>query len=177
MKYGISIDDVVYSVVTGIQRVAKVTPSQISGMLLDKTYFNDVIGTYMEYTITIAVPYGKEQEYSQLYEILTNPVADHRIILPYNQTTIEIVGRIETVSDSYFRQENRNGELVNIWRSITFDITANHPTKEMSLEEVLERGVSPYPLVSELDAGMIYYYNNDGEWVTTTLVRADDIYY
>lgn len=177
MRYGISIDDVIYNVVTGIKRVADITPSEISGMLLDKTYFNDVIGTYMKYTITIAVPYGKEQEYSQLYEILTNPVADHRVILPYNQTTIEIVGRIETVSDSYFRQENRNGELVNIWRSITFDITANHPTKEMSLEEVLERGVSPYPLVQELDAGMIYYYNKDGEWVTTTLTKADENYY
>lgn len=177
MRRFLKIDGTSYDVVTGIKRVAEIKPSEISGMLLDKRYFNDVIGTYLRYTISVAIPYGKEDQYEGLYEVLSNPVSDHHVILPYNQTTVEIVGRIETISDTFFRQERRGGDIINIWRSITFDVIANHPTKEMSLDEVISRGVSMYPDVSELDAGKVYYYNKYGEWVTSRLRIADENYY
>lgn len=176
MRVGINIDNTEFNMVCGIERVANVTPSEISGMLLDKTYFNDIIGTYLRYTITIAIPYAEEANYAGLYELLTDPVADHRIILPYNQSTVEIVGRIESVSDSYVKQEHRDGTPVNIWRRTKFDIIANHPTKEMTLEEVIARGISPLPDVSELDNGKIYMVV-DGEWVMTSITRADENYY
>ena len=177
MQIGIIIDDAQYNMVCGIERVANVTASEISGMLLDKTYFNDIIGTFMRYTITIAIPINEEANYASLYEILTDPVADHKIILPYNQTTIEILGRIESVSDSYVRQERRDGSIIKIWRKTKFDIIANHPSKEMSLDEVLARGISPLPEVDKLDAGKIYMVNDEGEWVITSIVRADENYY
>lgn len=176
MHYGITIDDVTYNIAAGIKRTANILPSEISGMLLDKTFFNDVIGTYMEYKIQLAVPTDEEVSYSALYEVLTDPVSDHRVILPYNQTTIEIVGMITVVSDEYVGQERRNGGLVSLWRKITFTITANHPTKEYTLEEVIERGVSPLPEVSELDEGKVYMVVN-GQWVVTSLARADENYY
>ena len=177
MQVGITIDDVKYNMVCGIERVATVQASEISGMLLDKTYFNDIIGTFLRYTITIAVPYDEEVHYASLYEILTDPVADHRVILPYNQSTVEIVGRIESVSDAYVKQERRNGGLVSLWRKTKFDIIANHPTKEMTLDEVLARGISPLPDVSVLDAGKIYMVNEEGDWVVTSITRADENYY
>lgn len=176
MQFGITIDDVKYNVAVGIKRTANMTPSEISGMLLDKTYFNDVIGTYMEYEIQIAVPNGEEGSYASLYEVLTDPVADHRVILPYNQTYIEILGRISVVSDEYVGQSRADGGLVNIWRKISFTITANHPSKEYTLDEVIERGISPLPEVSELDEGKIYMVV-DGQWVVTSLARADENYY
>lgn len=176
MQVGINIDNTDYNMVCGIERVASITPSEISGMLLDKTYFNDIIGTFLRYTITIAVPYAEEANYASLYELLTDPVADHRVILPYNQSTVEIVGRIESVSDSYVRQERRDGTLISIWRKTKFDIIANHPTKEMTLDEVIARGISPLPEVSELDEGKIYMVV-DGEWVMTSITRADENYY
>lgn len=176
MQIGIVIDNVSYDVVAGIKRTANITPSQISGMLLDKTYFNDVIGTYLQYEVQLAIPHESEPEYAALYEVLTDPVADHRVILPYNNTAVEIVGRIETISDSYVETVHKNNDVVNLWRNITFVITANHPTKEYTLNEVIERGVSPLPDVSELDEGKVYMVVN-GQWVMTSLTRADENYY
>ena len=176
MQNGIVVDNVSYNIVAGIKRTANITPSQISGMLLDKTYFNDVIGTYLQYEVQLAIPHEKEADYEALYEVLTEPVADHTVILPYNNTTVEIVGRIETISDVYVETQHRRNDIVNIWRKISFVITANHPTKEYTLDEVIERGVSPLPDVSELDEGKVYMVVN-GQWVMTSLTRADENYY
>ena len=124
-----SIDSVRYDMPCSIERTAEVRPSDISGMLLDKKYFNDVLGTYLKYTISIAIPKGQENDYSQLYEILTNPVASHTVNCPYNQTRKTIVGRIESVSDSYYREEDG----IHIWRRTKFDIISNEPYKVNTL--------------------------------------------
>ena len=62
-----SIDGNAWNYPCTIQRVAEVTPSDISGMLLDKQYFNDVLGTWMKYTVTIAVPKDREEDYTTIY--------------------------------------------------------------------------------------------------------------
>ena len=53
-----TIDGTEYQMPCSIQRQAEVKASNLSGDLLDGTYYNDVIGTYMTYTIGIAVPIG-----------------------------------------------------------------------------------------------------------------------
>ena len=124
-----SIDGTTYNMPCSIDRVAEIRPSDISGMLLDKKYFNDVLGTYMKYTISIAIPTGEEQTYANLYDVLTSPVASHTVNVPYTQGRITIVGRIETVSDRYYREEDG----IHIWRSTKFEITANEPSRVNSL--------------------------------------------
>jgi hypothetical protein len=119
------IDSIRYDMPCSIEREAEIRASDISGMLLDKGYFNDVIGTYMRYTVSVAVPTGQESDYAQLYEILTDPKASHTCDLPYNQGRKIIVGRIEAVSDKYYHEEDG----VHIWRGTKFTITANEPSK------------------------------------------------
>lgn len=159
-----SIDGVRFNLPCSVERVANMQSSDISGMLMDKTYFNDVIGTYMTYSISIAIPRGKENLYSQLYELLTEPVEGHVFILPYNQKTLSITARVENISDAVYH---------NTWRGIKFSAIANNPTKEMSLNEVISRGISQLPLVTELDAGKIYMVNQYGEWELFSLGDAD----
>lgn len=120
-----TIDNVEYKMPCSISRKATVKSSGNSGDLLDGTYYNDVLGTYMEYDITVAVPTGMEDTYSQLYEMLTDPVSEHIVTMPYNQTTITFTARVETVIDKLYREEG----TTRIWRSTSFTVTASEPQK------------------------------------------------
>lgn len=154
------VDGIEFDLPCSIERKANVTPSEVSGMLLDKTYMNDVIGTYMSYNVKIAIPIGKEADYYNLYEILSDPIDAHTWVLPYNGDTLDLTARVNVVSDRYYKEENG----VKIWRGTAFTITANHPTKEMGLEEVLERGMTPVPYFTEREIGDTYLFNQSEQW-------------
>jgi hypothetical protein len=169
-----TIDGIEWDVPCNIDRTAEMQASDISGMLLDKTYFNDVIGTYMKYDISLAIPMGYFDRYTDLFEILSNPVDAHTFVFPYNQTTIEITGRISVVSDRYYRKEGN----VQIWRGTKFSVIANHPSKEMSLTEVISRGTTSIPDKVEVPDGTIYEWDaENGIWNMITLDDADEVYY
>lgn len=127
MFKGISVDGTIYNVVCGATRTAKVESSEISGMMLNKDYFNDVIATYLEYNITVAIPRGQESTYATLYEAITDPVSSHTFVLPYNNTTVTVVGRVNSVSDSFVKDLSTGTKL---WRKISFQVTSNEPYKE-----------------------------------------------
>lgn len=158
-----TIDGLTWDIPCTIERTAEMTPSEISGMMLDKSYFNDVLGTYMSYTISIAVPLNTRGLYTQIYEIITTPADAHVMTLPYNDDTITITARITDISDVYVRLEN--GE--NYWRGIRFTAVSNYPSKEMTLGEVIERGMTPYPPINEAQIGDAYQWTANG-WVETT---------
>jgi len=169
----ITIDGVLWEIPCKITREAEIRPSEISGLLLDKSYFNDVIGTYMTYTISIAVPLNMRDQYAAIYEILTNPVDGHTFILPYNGSTATITGRVENVQDEYVRLAGGGA----YWRGTQFTVIANHPTKYYSLSEALTRGRAPLPEVSVPHDGDTWHYT-DGAWVYGSgYDDADEIYY
>lgn len=141
-----------------IERIAELSASDVSGILLDKSYFNDVLGTYMKYTISVAVPVGREGLYASLYEVLSDPVDGHEFVLPYNQGVIQLTGRVQTISDRYYREENG----VQIWRGTKFDVIANHPSKELTLTQVIARGLAPLPDVRFPNLGDVYEYTASG---------------
>lgn len=169
-----TIDGVSWDIPCNIDRTAEVKASDISGMLLDKTYFNDVLGTYMQYDISLAIPMGHFDRYSDLYEILSKPVDAHVCVLPYNQSTIEITGRVSVINDRYYRKEGN----VQIWRGTKFSVIANHPSKEMSLTEVISRGMSPIPTKVEIPDGTLYEWDEKtGEWNMVVLRDVDGEYF
>lgn len=165
-----SVDGIMWSVPCSIQRVSEITPSEISGMMLDGSYFNDVLGTYLSYTVSLAVPLNMRDDYNQIYEVLTNPVDGHAFVLPYNSGTISITGRVGNVSDVYVRMAN--GGIY--WKGIQFEVTSNAPSKELSLSEVITRGRAPLPDVSGVQVGDTYTYTASG-WVK--VLDADDTGY
>jgi hypothetical protein len=128
----------------------------------------------MKYDISLAIPIGYFDRYTDLFEILSNPVDAHTFVLPYNQTTIEITGRVSVVSDRYYRKEGN----VQIWRGTKFSVIANHPSKEMSLTEVISRGTTSIPDKVEVPDGTIYEWDaENGIWNMITLDDADEVYY
>lgn len=165
-----SIDGSQWDIPCRVERTSEMASSEISGMLLDKSYFNDVIGTYMKYQVAIAVPFGMEEDYAALYDVLTEPVDGHEFILPYSGGVLTITGRIASIGDTYVRLPGNKAH----WRKTTFEIIANHPSREMTLDEVLTRGVAPLPDASDIDVGSTYTYTSEG-W--ETLPSGDDNYY
>lgn len=155
----ITIDDMTWNVPCDVQRTADITPSEISGMLLDKTYLNDVIGTYMTYAITMVVPPKQTYEYSQLYEVLTAPVDGHRFVLPYNEGMVHITGRVGSVSDRLVWTATER----QYWKGVSFSVVANHPTKTMELGDVLLRGLEEVPNVTLPGGGGMAYPDYDVE--------------
>lgn len=168
-----SVDGFVWNVPCTIERVSEVKSSDISGMLLDKTYFNDVLGTWLKYTIALAIPKGEEGEYSALYEVLSSPDDGHVFVLPYNQSQVSITARVETISDKYVRLPNNK----NTWRYTKFDIIANHPSKEKDVDDVITTGLTPTPEAPSASAGDLYEYSSSGVWVQRFYDDADDTYY
>lgn len=139
-------------------------------MMLDKSYFNDVLGTYMVYDISVDVPIGREDEAAQLYDVLTDPVDGHEFMLPYAGGTITVTGRVSDVRDIFTRM--RDGS--NRWRAISFTVQGNHPTREYTLDEVLIRGAAPLPDASDVDINSTYSYTAEG-W--EELESGEDRYY
>ena len=119
-----SVDGVEYNVFCDITREAEIKASSCSGMLLNKRYFNDPLATYLKYTINMVVPVSEMAAYAELYDILIDPVAEHRFVLPYNNTFIGFDARVETVSDRYYK---KGGTAV--WRGTQFTVIVNDPVR------------------------------------------------
>lgn len=167
-----AIDGVQWDVPCRIVRTAEIAASEISGMLLDRTYFNDVLGTWMRYEVEVPVPAGREADYHALYETLTQPVDGHDFVLPYNGGTIAVTGRVESVTDNWHRTWNGG----NYWEGCRFALVGNGPSKSMSLGQVIARGRKALPDVQDPDVGDTYRWNG-AVWAEVSWADADNKYY
>lgn len=170
-----SIDGIEWPIPCKITRKSEVRASDISGYMMDGSYFNDVEGTYLSYDVALAVPMNQRDDYTDIYETITKPVDGHTFVLPYNGGTVTITGRVENVQDVYRRLVGG----ATYWTDIQFTVTANNPTKEMSLSDVLARGMTPMPDIAGALEGVAYIFV-DGAWRRYTEVEyenADEKYY
>ena len=168
-----TVDGVAWSIPCDIERVSEVTASEISGLMLDGSYFNDVIGTYLKYTVKLAVPMNMRDQYNALYEIISNPVDGHSFVFPYGSGTVTVTGRVSSISDVYVRMAG--GGVY--WKGIKFDVTSNAPVKQLSLSTILTRGRAPLPEVAEPEAGDLYRAKTNGTWEQVDYDNADNISY
>ena len=155
-----TVDGVQWSIPCDITRIARVQDSEISGKLLNGAVFHDVDGTYYDYEVTLVPNPHSMNDYYELYEILTQPVDGHQFVLPYNGTTLQVTAKVEQPRDVYVRV---NANKV-YWKGMRFNLTANAPSKQMSLGEVIQRGLTPLPDVASVEIGDTYTYTASG-WV------------
>lgn len=167
-----TVDGMTWDIPCTIERTAEIRASDISGMLLNRMYFNDVLGTYMQYTVSIAVPFSEVNTYVTLYETLTNPVESHTFVLPYNKTNINLIAMVDMVSDKYIRMPN-DGKY---WRGTQFTVTSIYPSKQLTLGEVIARGMPSPPDFIPPNVGDTYTYTSGG-WVPVIYDDADNKYY
>lgn len=164
------IDGMDFDVRVGVRRTSEMKLSEISGLMLNRRVFNDVLGQYLSYEIDLTYPLYDQGKYASLYEILTKPVDAHVFVLPYNKETVTLTASVETVEDELLEMEDGR----TFWRAARFAIIAAGPTKEMSLDEVIARGMTPLPPISSPEVGDAYVYTATG-W--QRLTDADDTAY
>ena len=169
-----TVDGIEWAYPCAVQRAAEVKYSSISGLMLDGSIFNDVLGTYMQYTLRLAIPLTDRDAGNTIYEKLTEPVDGHVFVFPYNASTITVTGAIKgQISDVYVRMPNGG----TYWNGLKFTVAANAPSKTMSLSEVITRGRAPLPDIAEPSVGDTYTWDGDQWTVAQTYQDADDMYF
>lgn len=162
-----------------IDRTAEVTASEVSGLMLDKSYLNDVIGTYMRYEVTIAFPIvvgrtadNTRADYYTVWRALTDPVDSHEFQMPQDDGDITVTARVESVRDTYVRLPQGRER----WQGISFSVVSVAPSWTYTLDEMIARGLTPLPDVGSASEGDMYTLI-DGEWVYTEFTNADNVSY
>lgn len=174
----ITIDNYTWDVPCEIDRVSKMTASEISGLMLNKAYFNDVIGTYLEYQVTIGFKpmrgkgQDEESDYYDVYELLTDPKSAHAFVFPYNGETVSITARVEAVEDVLMRLPGD----VEYWQGITFKAISIYPSKTYTQSDASAAGMPALPDIESPSEGSTYTYTN-GEWEVTDYDDADGTRY
>lgn len=168
----IKIDGIAYDVKAEVHRTAEIKLSDISGTMMDGSFFGDVLGTYMVYSVTLKYPLYNQDRYASLFEVLSQPVDGHVFVLPYNQSEITVTARLESVPDEF--EEMDSGR--KYWKGLAFEIIANHPSKSMTLGQTITRGRAPLPEVASPSVGDTYTWNGSF-WGVTSYTDADDISY
>ena len=168
----LSIDGLEYDVMCSIRRQGDVRDTDISGEMLDGSYFHDVAGTYFDYQITFLYPLYDQNKYAAIFEALTAPVDGHAFVLPYNGDVVALTAKVEQVYDDLVEMESG----YKFWRALSFSLTSNAPTKAVTLSGAITRGRAPIPLVANPALGDTYTYTANG-WVKDDFGDADATYY
>lgn len=166
------IDGVEWPLVASFHRRATMEDTDLSGTMMDRSKFHDVEGTYLEYDVEVAIPFWFVGRYATFYEVLTAPVGEHMVVVPYNDTEVTIPAKIDVVEDDYVRRPNGR----NYWRNTKFTVSATAPTKELTLGEVIARGHAAMPDLDGGTEGDTWTYT-DFQWVFGHYNSADDVYY
>ena len=154
-----SIDGLEWHYPVDVSREADIRSTDLSGELMNGVYYNDVKGTYFNYTVKMVVPLNNRDSITQYYDALTAPVSSHTFVLPYNQQTVTLLGRVENVSDVYVRLPNGG----TYWRGLQFTILASSPTKEVTDASFFSRGVGVLPEAATHNEGDTWVWH-DGRW-------------
>ena len=143
----LQIDGLSYDVKCELTRTFTVNDSDISGKMMNGTYFHDVDGTYLEYEITFKYPLWNQAKYADIIGKLNEPIADDLL-------------------------ELENG--AQYWRNTSFTITSIAPIKTPTLAGAVSRGMPPVPTISDPTIGATYTWTGSA-WVSVE--DGDDIAY
>lgn len=113
-------------IVTGLKRNFEVTDGENAGRTLDGEMHRDLIGTYYNYSISITTDRMKQSEYNELYEVISAPVASHKMEVPYGNEILIFNAYITQGSDELIR---RYSPTDRYWGNLAFDFIAMAPQR------------------------------------------------
>lgn len=126
----IKIDDVIYNIpVIELARTAEFldTSAKRSGNGVLK---RKLLGVYYNYALSFGTGYDVE-EYTRLYEKLTEAVEFHKVEVYHNNTVFTFQAYFASIKDNLLRRSNGNA----YWTGLTVEFIAKEPAKRPVKEE------------------------------------------
>ncbi len=85
--------------------------------------YRDVIGTYYNYSMTVRAKHEDREALDSFWEAISQPMASHVCVFPYNQTVITQKMYVKSGSQDIIRLHENGAE----WADITIQFTAQAP--------------------------------------------------
>lgn len=120
-------------IIDGVSYDVAITSLKRKADILDKSAYRsedgelhrEVIGTFYNYTLAIGV-YNNDALYNTLFEVLSEPVAYHRVVLPHDNVAFN--GYFSSVQDEVVRLTEDGAHF----RGLTCNLIAKSPRKRAS---------------------------------------------
>ena len=98
------------AVVPNVKRSFQVLDGENAGrQIITAEMERDVLGTFYNYSITIDRRFISNEEYDQLYELISAPVDSHVIEVPYGQETLTFKAYVTNGTDDLISiDKNKN---------------------------------------------------------------------
>ena len=130
MRYQLAIDGKFYNVIlpsNGVKRSFSILDGENSGRVQTGDMVRDIIGTYYNYSLEIEQDPQYPKDYDDLYEVVSNPVDYHTIIVPYAQGIYQFEAYVTDGEDTLnFISQNNN--FYN-WSGLSLNFVAMKPKK------------------------------------------------
>ena len=126
MSNGVFImDGIDYNIdVMKLTRNFEVADYDTTGRTADWVMHRDVVGTFYNYTMEIAVRNYDYNSYNRFYEAISAPVKSHRLIIPYGAGTITFQAYVTNGSDDLIIRNS-----TNVWRGTKINFIAMEPQR------------------------------------------------
>lgn len=123
----LKIDGTEYGVIiTALQRSFEVVDGENAGRTLDGVMHRDLIGTYYNYAVTVNTDRLTQEQYNELYEIISSPTESHNITVAYGNSVRTFKAYITNGTDDLIRQYS---ETNRYWGNLSFNLIAMEPQR------------------------------------------------
>lgn len=111
-------------IVMNLERSFQVLDGENSGRSQNGTMIRDIIGTYYNYTLELDTTETTAEQYDELYETISAPVASHALVVPYGQNTLAFDAYVTSGTDNLLRMDS-----INRWGGISVKFIAMKPAR------------------------------------------------
>lgn len=126
MEHIFIIDGKTYDIpVISLKRKGAVLDSEKSGRVKTGEMVRSIIGTYYNYDLVFGKSTKSLDDYDDLYETLTAPVAYHIVTFPYGQETLTFQAYVSNTTDSL----SKATDDTNKWSALTVSFVAKKPER------------------------------------------------
>lgn len=120
-------DGIAYNVsVPSLKRNFEVADTDATGRTADWVMHRDVVGTFYNYTMKVAVKNYDFDSYNKFYDAISAPVASHTLVFPYGNETLTFEAYVTKGSDELFRIYKDK----HYWKGFSCNFIAMEPQRK-----------------------------------------------
>lgn len=126
MEYLFKIDGKGFSGVgvESLKRSFRIPDGKNAGDMLSGDYERDLVGTYYDYDLVITTSDLTDNEYDDLFEVLSAPVNSHMVEMPYGMSSLTFEAMIESGGDELIPMDDGTW-----WGNLSVSIRAKKPQR------------------------------------------------